>query len=375
MVGCKRHAATSTSAITLGIVPTRAAYVTNNGSDTLSVLDRDGTHTEIRSLDLDPDAHEAPHHLAIDAAKKAVYVALSFPAPPSEAKGPHKGHGGAAVSGKIARLDLDSLSVTTTRDVDPNPGDLVLTSDHTRLLVTHFDLKRAMDAAMAGRPPSEMFATLQVWDTETLERVASRPLCVAPHGITATRDGRTAIVACYGSDEIAVVDLKSPTLTSARYPLGAAPGVPGAPQYGPYSTTLAPDEVEVVVADLEGQDLRVFDLGAKRFVPELEVALGARAFMPAFVDARVLLMPLQAPDGLARIDVSRARVEARIFFQGAACPSPHVARFAKDGRAYVVCEGDHVHPGVVLEVDPATLATKKRWEVGVYPDGIAFGDD
>ena len=29
----------------------------------------------------------------------------------------------------------------------------------------------------------------------------------------------------------------------------------------------------------------------------------------------------------------------------------------------------------VLEVDPVTLATRKRWAVGVFPDGIAFGDD
>ena len=44
-------------------------------------------------------------------------------------------------------------------------------------------------------------------------------------------------------------------------------------------------------------------------------------------------------------------------------------------RAYVVCEGDHVHVGALVEIDPATLAIRKRWEVGVYPDGVAFGDE
>jgi hypothetical protein len=40
-----------------------------------------------------------------------------------------------------------------------------------------------------------------------------------------------------------------------------------------------------------------------------------------------------------------------------------------------VCEGDHRTPGSVLEIDPATLAVKKAWKVGAYPDGLAFGDE
>ena len=51
------------------------------------------------------------------------------------------------------------------------------------------------------------------------------PWMIAPHGAVTSADDRTAIVACYGSDEIAVVDLTSPTLQTSRYPLGAAQGV------------------------------------------------------------------------------------------------------------------------------------------------------
>jgi hypothetical protein len=32
-------------------------------------------------------------------------------------------------------------------------------------------------------------------------------------------------------------------------------------------------------------------------------------------------------------------------------------------------------PGTVLEIDPQSLAKKKKWKVGAYPDGLAFGDD
>jgi DNA-binding beta-propeller fold protein YncE len=308
-----------------------------------------------------------------------VFVALAFP-PESQAGGvskrggsAHASHGTASDVGKLARLDLRDLSVREAVDVDENPGDVVLTHDRTRVLVTHFDMRRAMDvAARGGASPAAMFAELVVLDAATLKRAGARALCTAPHGVTTTKDDRWAFVACYGSDELAVVDLTVDGLPSSRVPLGAAPGVPGVPRYGPYSATLSPDEALVVVADLEGQDVRVFDRQAKRFVPERTVPLAAKAFMPAFVDARTVLVPTQAPDGLARVDVEGARVTSRVAFTKASCSLPHVVKIAKDGRAYLVCEGDHVNPGAVVEIDPSSLAIKHRWTVGVYPDGLDF---
>jgi DNA-binding beta-propeller fold protein YncE len=376
-VSCKKpRASTTTAGATVTTPRARAAYVTNNGSDTISVLDRDGTAVTDVAIDIDPSTHEAPHHLAVDGAGGTLFVALAFPAPPTRAKDPrdpHASHGNAEDRGKIARLDLASLAVNETREVDENPGDIVLTHDRARVLVTHFDMKRAMNVAAAGGAASKMFASLQLWDTRTMALVGSRALCVAPHGMAITPDDRAALVACYGSDELAVVDLTSPSLPSARYPLGAAPGVPGAPTYGPYSATLAPDGNRIVVADLEGMDVRVFDRNEKRFLAEKTVSLGARAFMPAFVDAKTLLVPLQSPDGLARIDIDAASIDKRATFHDE-CKSPHVVSVAKDARVYLVCEGDHVAPGAVVQIDPVSLAIVKRWTVGIYPDGIAFGD-
>ncbi len=363
-------------ATTIRTPTARAAYVTNNGSDSISVLDRDGDEVTNVPLDLDRDAHEAPHHLAVDAASSSVFVALAFPPEPSRKreKDPHASHGTAEGLGKVLRLDLPGLSGRAVRTVDENPGDVVLTHDKSRVLVTHFDMKRAMDvAARGGGSPATMFASLVVLDATTLERVAARPVCVAPHGVATTRDGSTAFVACYGSDELAAVDLTSKTLAVARHPLGAAPGVPGVPRYGPYSATLSPDESKVIVADLEGQDVRVFDRKEKRF--EGAIPLAAKAFMPAIVGGGTLLVPLQAPDGLARVDLATAKVIARTTYPKERCTLPHVVRVAKDGRVYLVCEGDHQGPGSVLEIDASTLAEKRRWVVGIYPDGLAFGDE
>jgi DNA-binding beta-propeller fold protein YncE len=378
---CKRSGAVDTRAVgrltpgaEIPTPPARAAYVTNNGSDSLSVLDRDGEHVTTVPVDLDPDAHEAPHHLAIDAAQKAVFVALAFPPAPAKKKDPHATHGAGSDPGKLARLDLDDLATREAVEVDENPGDVVLSHDRTRVLVTHFDMRRAMDVAARGAAsPATMFAELVVLDARTMQRVAARPICTAPHGVATTADDRTAFVACYGSDELAIVDLAGGALATTRIPLGAAPGVPGVPRYGPYSATLSPDDARVVIADLEGQDIRVFDRSEKRFLPDRTVPLAAKAFMPAFVDRATLLVPTQAPDGLVRIDVDRAVVTSRAALTKADCTLPHVVKIAKDGRAYLVCEGDHTAPGSVLEVDPLTLAVKRRWAVGVYPDGIDFG--
>lgn len=376
---CKKSASATqpgplTPGATIGIPQHRAGYVTNNGSDSISVIDRDGDGVTTVSIDLDADAHEAPHHLAVAAAQKTVFVALAFPPEPGK-KDPHGAHGGASDVGKLARLDLGNLSAREAVDVDENPGDVVLTHDGSRVLVTHFDMKRAMDVAARGAAsPATMFAHLVVLDSKTMKRLGSRAVCTAPHGVATTSDDRTAFVACYGSDELAVVDLASDGFPTSRVPLGASPGVPGVPRYGPYSATLSPDEKLVIVATLEGQDIRIFDRAAKKFLGERTVPLAAKAFMPAFIDASTILVPTQAPDGLVRVDIENGRVSGRGALTKAACSLPHVVKVAKDGRVYLVCEGDHTAPGSVLEVDKESLAIKKRWVVGVYPDGIDFGD-
>ena len=380
LVGCgrtKKTEATLTAGQTL-TTPAHAAYVTNNGSDSVSLLDRDGTTVTSVPVDVDPDAHEAPHHIAVDPATHTAFVALGFPpAPPSGStaskKDPHASHGNASDPGKLARLDLGTLAVRAAVDVDENPGDVVLTHDRKRILVTHFDMKRAMDVAARGAAsPATMFASLVVLDATTLARIGARAICTAPHGIAVSADDRTAYIACYGGDELAIVDLRSDGLPTARVPLGAAPGVPGKPTYGPYSATLSPDDALVIVADLEGKDVRVLDPQTKKF--GIAVPLAAKAFMPAFVAPRVLLVPTQAPDGLARVDLDAGKVTTRVALAKADCGLPHVVKVAHDRRVYLVCEGDHVGPGSVLEIDPDTLATKQRWTVGVYPDGIDFGD-
>ena len=171
---------------------------------------------------------------------------------------------------------------------------------------------------------------------------------------------------------VAVVDLTKTTLPVSRYPLGNAQGVPGVPRYGPYSVALVPGSSDVLVANLEANDLRVFDLATRTFRANATIHLGAKAFMPAAKDATTAYVPLQAPDSLVRVDLSTGKVATQVVKSPDECKAPHA--FGIEGtRVFVVCEGDHKGPGTVLEVDPVSLVTKRKWTVGVYPDGFAFG--
>ncbi len=353
----------------------RAIYVTNNGSDSLSVIDRDGDMVTTLGVDYDPDAREAPHHLARTPDGTRLFVALAFPpeGKPEKKRDPHASHGGSDSPGWLARIEASSLAVLDVREVDENPGDVVLTHDGTRAIVTHYDMKRAMTVAAQGKAsPSTMFARLHVWDTHTFVRLGERPICVAPHGTAITLDDTLAVVACYGSDELVVVDLTKATLPVSRYPLGNAQGVPGVPRYGPYSVALVPGTNDVLVANLEANDLRVFDLTTRTFRIDRVVPLGAKAFMPVAKDSTTAYVPLQGPDSLVRVDLGTGKVAAQVVKSPDECKAPHA--FALEaGRLFVVCEGDHKASGTVLELDPISLATKHKWTVGVYPDGLAFG--
>lgn len=342
----------------------RAAYVSNNGSDSISVLDLDHPG-DAAAVALDFDARrEAPHHLAIDPTGDRLYVAFAHPRPTAGTD--HRAHGRSALApGEVVSLQLSTLRLLGRFEVDESPGDLVLTARADKVVVTHYDLARAFAGAARGAPPRDLFATLQVWNVRAGTKWAERALCVAPHGIAL--HGETAYVACYGSDELALVDLRTPDLTTERFPLGAGSGPLGAPRFGPYAATVAPDGRTVAVTELEGKELRFFDLTTRSFGPA--VALGARAMMPCFT-GDALLVPLAAPDGLARVHDG---VLGRRVDLDASCTNPHVTACRHDGRAFVVCEGDHVGSGAVLEVDPVTLATRGRWTVGVYPDALVFG--
>lgn len=346
--------------------------VTDSLSDTLSLIDL-ATGSRMGSVPVgrDPVGIDGPHHVAVDEAAGTVFVALSYPV--LAVTGPHAAHGSSVQSGFAQKLSLDDFRILGQVRVDENPGDIVLSEDGKRLVVSHFDLQKAIDSQ---GDPDKARATLAVIDPETIALAGSPdperiPVCTAPHGVALSRpDGARAYVACYGDDTLAVVDLDAGTVVE-RVPVAAAPGMPGAPNYGPYSAVLSPDGSTVVIGNTVSKDVRFFDVAsgtvdaARTLVP-----MGAPYFPSWTPDGARLYIPLQVPDAIVVIDVENGNAQvARRDFASGECRSPHLTEVVGP-EVWVVCEGDHKAPGQVLRLDSTTLETMDTIEVGVYPDSL-----
>ncbi len=356
-----------------GIPSSALAIVSNSRSDDLSLIDL--TKNEVVTtvpIDVDPIGLDAPHHLAMSPRGDFLYVPLSYP-PPTAALGPHGQHGASALPGLVVKLRASDLSRVAITTVDQNPGDIVLTPDGSRALVSHFDLKKAIDGITKGRPLAELRAALIVLDTATLKRLASPSPCVAAHGLVVTRDGTRAYAACYGEDAIAMIALDSPSYASELWPLGSALAIPPNVSLGPYFVSLTPAQDAIVVSQTERKELRVVDVATRKTMAVVDTR-GA-AFGPASsADGALWIVPTQGPDTLLAVDGKTWSVTATRNLTTTECDKPHqVAR--KGDRWFVVCEGDWKTSSTVLELDPATLATRRTFKVGAYPDMILFGTE
>ena len=196
------------------------AYVSNSLMNSVSVLDLAAGQTfATRPVAVGPLAENGPHHLALDVAAGVFYSPLSFPAPAIPA-GPHAEHGSAATPGVFVKRSLCDFRLLGQTDLDPNPGDLVLSPDGRTAYVSHFDLRRAL--ANTGSPDAQR-SNLLIIDTATMTRTATVPVCVAAHGMTVSPDGRTVFMACYGDDALGVVSLDGPRPSVRLVHIGQAP--------------------------------------------------------------------------------------------------------------------------------------------------------
>src|ERR1019366_5660919 len=158
----------------------------------------------------------------------------------------------------------------------------------------------------------------------------------------------------------------NPTHAVERFPVGGAAGPPAHPAYWPYSISVA--NGQAFVANSVSKTFEGIDLASR--TPLRSIPFVGTGFVPGEgVGPNQRPAPPQAPDGLALVDVATGVTIASR--PTADCVKPHqIAGLGK--RYFLTCEGDHVAPSVVLEIDPATLSTIRTVAVGVYPDVIAF---
>ena len=351
-----------------------ALFVTNSYADTISVLDAvTGNLLGTYPVGRDPVSLDGPHHVVVSGATNSVYLGLSYPAQDT-GEGPHAAHGSSVKAGFAQKLSLTDMSILGQVRIDNNPGEIVISADGKRVFTSHFDLVRAVknptdiDAARATIAVIDP-STIALVDSPAPKRITT---CVAPHGMVLSEPyGSTAYVACYGEDSIAVVDVDKGTVE--RIPVAANVMGFGNPSYGPYSLSTSPSGDVIAIGNTASKDVRFFDKNTKQILSAQTIMLFGAPYFPAWsADGKLLVIPMQAPDAIAIMDLtSNTQVNYRAF-TGDECKLPHVTTRLPDGTYAVTCEGDHKGPGKVLWLDPMTLATIRSADVGVYPDALFY---
>jgi hypothetical protein len=377
------------------VTPLGGKIVTSNvGDDTLSVLDPMAPGPAGRlPVGFNPVEIEGPHHLAADPLGRFVYVNLSF-AVMGSGSGPHGVHGSGDQPGFVVKLDTATGRELDRVQVDPNPGDSVLSGDGALLYVTHYDAIKWRRGGGASN--------LVVIDTSRMVVVQRRALCPAAHGVRLSRAG-TILYATCGPDQMAVVDLRVPGLPVrlVSVPLAGAPDATTCNRC-PYALAVAPDDTVWLSnlgpnAGLTGRgSVEVYDPNRPAasgevgdFDPMRRVPMRGRPVFAAFVtDAGVpggyrALIPEQAGPGDAvhvlapgSPGVAPALL-SRIDFDPRQCLNAHMMLVDAAGvRAQLICEGDQRGPGgfVWLDLLPGGGGATVLGAVptGVFPDGLVL---
>lgn len=355
--------------------------VTNSGDDTLSFLDPVTLEPAyLAATGRIPAEREGPHHGASTPDGRYYFVGISNVVP-AGGSGPHGSHGTGTVDGYLLRYECESNAPAGEARVSRSPGDVRTTPDGRFVLQSHFDLVGIVEAQAAGEDPRDLQTPLAVVDTETMERVAMIPLCPAAHGLAISADGATAYVTCWGSDELAVVDIDGTPSDDAevvRIPVGPGGGDPTHPAYGPYAATISPDGAKVWVSNLEGRSISIYDIETGA-MEEPRIDFGDLGGSPLFTsfspDGSVLYVPQQSPDSLLAIDTATRTTLSTLDFTSEECRAPHATLLLDGGDALaVVCEGNHVDPGTVVRIDLTgeAPAVDEVIQVGVYPDDLVY---
>jgi DNA-binding beta-propeller fold protein YncE len=349
------------------------ALVPSSGSDTLALLDlASGTAVGSAPLGRDPVAVDGPHQVIADRARGVAYAVLSYPGSAQNA-GQHS-HGASNVPGWVQVVALDDLRAVGELRVDPNPGEIALSDDGQRLVVTHFDLTAASNAQATIDARRSSLAvvdprTIQAFGTPEPDKLL---VCVAPHGVTLSRpDGAKAFVACYGEDAVAIVDLVDTNAPVVRVPV--APSVvrdpaAGAPAFGPYAVALSGSGARVAVSNRDAKELRFLDVARSAMEPLVVPLLGSPYFSAWSADGAKVFVPTRGLDAIAVVDASNGAVLRTKVFDGATCVQPLEAIVGVDPSVlFVVCEGNGAVAGAVVTLDASSLEVRARTLAGMSP--------
>ena len=339
------------------------AYVSNSLSDTIGIVDLDAMALlGSPPVGRDPVDVDGPSAVAVDRARGLIYVALSYPTPGGE--GPHAAHGDAPRRGYLQALAIDDLRPLGELPAYGRPGDLSLTDDGGQLLVPNADPAATLPLSA---PLEQRRSTLVMVDPAPAmvtgdARIKQIVVCVSPAAVVYQPARARAFVACAGEDALASVDTAAASVI-ARVPADDGPGVakPGALVANATGTRLVLSNRvarQVVLFTSDDTPVRLISSTTTIGVPYFSVWLS---------DAEILV-PTQSPSGAVVVDVATGALTRQIGYGDDECASPRQAWRARDGRVFLLCEGDDIGPGAVARIDPATLVVQARTAVGIGPE-------
>jgi DNA-binding beta-propeller fold protein YncE len=355
---------------------------TNQGDDTLSVLDPDGGRTicELLPPVIVETNMEMPHELSVDLNGKFFIIGM-MEMPMSDATT-------LAAANEIAMMDSPTPGYVQEfsaqngaylgkAQVDPDPGDNELSPDGTVVYVSCFNQPQVLAAEASGDTnPADMYGKIFAVDTATMAVITSIAVCPEPHVLELSPDGSKLFASCL-NDEIAMIDItdpRAPTLVGQiREGTSGRELLPSEAVYEPYAQQPSPvvvaGDYTVWVSNWNPQNygIAIADFQANAFVKTIPMA-SKPIFTTFAADGSRAYNAHQAPDGVAVFDVVTQTQIDDIPLGAPKCQNPHqILLSADDLTAAVLCEGDHTGPGQYAMIDLATRQVISSAPTGIYP--------
>jgi DNA-binding beta-propeller fold protein YncE len=360
---------------------------TNQGDDTLSVIDPDGGQPvcALYPPAIDAANMEMPHELSVDLNGKFFIIGM-MEMPGSDAA--------MASANEIAMMNSTAPGYAlefSAQDgaflgkvqVDPDPGDNELSADNSVVYVSCFNQPQVLAAEAAGDTnPADMYGKIFAVDTATMTVITSIEVCPEPHILELSPDGNYLFSSCL-DDEIAMIDVSNPRApklvgqireganpgqeqlpsNAAYWPYAQQPSYAAGGQYTVWVSNWNPSHLGIGIATITDQS----SAAANSFTTY--IPMGSTPVFTTFsTDGSRAYNAHQGPDGVAVFDMVTLTQIDDIPLAAPDCQNPHQVLLSADGlMAAVLCEGDHSGAGQYAILDLTTKRVVSSTPTGTYP--------
>ena len=329
------------------------AFITNQGSDYVAVVDLDNNHLvrliSVGGRNNETQPPDAPHVITVDNQGNYFYVSLIS-------------------EGYIEKYDAHTYQLVSRILAGNSPAHIVLTNDASKGYFQDFTTS----------------GSIKVFDPQsmTILNTISEPRMNRPHGLRLTHDGSLLITSTQVSEFLYVINTSTEQIENI---VQVDPTVPlngtGTTHFVPYQVAITHDDKFAYLSCTKSNDVRVFDIINRTFILNIPVGLNPLA-LEISPDSRWCYVPNRNSNSVSVIDLQTNTVVKTISNIGA---QPHKIDFTADGHyAYITCEsttGGYVHHPVTSGKKPGTTAVVDVWsghnkikdiEMASFPAGICI---